>query len=261
MAIIYFDDVVLRQVRDERGITFTWPRSGETFSYQISKNGGESFTPGTAVTITELPDDGDVAEYQIPYSEEDRPAGPGLVIYLVDDGTDTAKIYVNILSREVPITDYGPYFTSREEIERLFSRSGVTYHTEDFQDPELTVVINEIVIRATEKVLQFLRGRYVESDMAESYWVRMHATFIGAYYLSVRQGNPSLYDDQYNEALLDLALARDGVINPGLATPARIVVQTPMIDSRYFNPNRIDPLRSSKVYSGQRLPYRLASYE
>jgi hypothetical protein len=122
-------------------------------------------------------------------------------------------------------------------------------------------MINEIVIRATETVLQFLRGRYVVSDMANSYWVRMKATFIACYYLSLRQGNPSLYGDQYQEAMLDLAMARDGIINPGLATPARIVVQTPMMDSRYFNPSRIDPLKSSKIYSGQRLPFRLSAYE
>lgn len=257
MAIIYFDDAVVRQTADGREIVFTWPRSGETITYSVSIDGGETWTAGVQV-ITENPPDGDVAEYSIPYSALDRPAYTGLAIYDLTDGTDSAKIYVNILAG--PLSD-GERFTSLEEIQRVFSVEGVGNHVEDFEDEQFALVINELITRATETVLQFLRGRYVVSSMADSYWVRMKATWIACYYLSVRQGNPSLYGDQYQEALLDLALARDGVINPGLNTPMRVISQTPMIDSRYFHAQRIDPSRSTKVYSNQRLPYRLASYE
>lgn len=257
MAVIYFDDVVLRQSGDGREIVFTWPRSGEVFTYTVSIDGGETWVAGIQV-ITENPPDGDVAEYVIPYSTEDRPAYIGLTVYEVTDGTDEGKIYVNILAGAVPTEDQ---FTSLDEIRRVFSVDGVNNHVEDFLAEEFTLVINEIIVRATETVLQFLRGRYVVSSMAASYWVRMKATWIACYYLSVRQGNPALYGDQYQEAMLDLALARDGIINPGLNTPMRVISQTPMMDSRFFHTNRIDPSRSTKTYSGQRLPYRLASYE
>ena len=257
MAVIYFDDVVLRQSGDGREVVFTWPRSGETFTYTVSVDGGEVWTDGVQV-ITENPVDGDVAEYTIPYSLLDRPEYTGLTIYEVDDGTDTAKIYVNILAGLIPA---GDLFTSLAEIQRVFSIDGVNNHAEDYLDTEFSSVITEIVIRATETVLQFLRGRYVVADMAGSYWVRMKATYIACYYLSIRQGNPSLYGDQYQDAMMDLALARDGVINPGLNTPMRVISQTPMMDSRFFNTGRVDPARSTKVYPGQRLPYRLASYE
>jgi len=153
----------------------------------------------------------------------------------------------------------GNLFTSLSEIQRVFSVEGVDNHSEDsFGD---STIINEIIYRATETVLQFLRGRFSESDMKDSYWVRMKATYIACYYLSIRQGNPALYGDLYNEAMLDLAQARDGLINTGLRTTARMVVQTPMLDSRFYNPARILPNRSTKVYSGQRLPYRLGIYE
>lgn len=158
-----------------------------------------------------------------------------------------------------PAIPVGNQFTSLSEIQRVFSIEGVDNHSEDVLGD--STVINELIYRATETVLQFLRGRFDQSDMASSYWVRMKATYIACYYLSIRQGNPSLYGELYNEAMLDLAQARDGLINPGLRTTARCVVQTPMLDSRFFNPARVLPNRSTKTYSGQRLPYRLGIYE
>ncbi len=262
MGIIYFDEIVLRERNDGRPVLFTWPRTGKTFSYTFSKDNGATFSAG-AGSITELPPDGDVAEYSIPYLVAERPAATGTVIYNVNDGIDSAKIYVNILSGRVSIgapgTPAGDTFTSLEEMQRVFSEDGVDNHTEDYVSN--TVVIDEIIYRATETVLQFLRGRYTLAGMAASYWVRMKATFIACYLLSVRQGNPSLYGDLYAEAMLDLAQARDGLINPGLATSNRVIVQTPMMDSRFFHPGRINPARSTKIYSGQRLPFRLSNYE
>jgi len=158
-----------------------------------------------------------------------------------------------------PSIPTGNQFTSLPEIQRVFSVEGVDNHSEDALGDN--TVINEIIYRATETVLQFLRGRFAETDMKDSYWVRMKATYIACYYLSIRQGNPSLYGDMYNEAMLDLAQARDGLINTGLRTTPRMVVQTPMLDSRFYNPARILPNRSTKIYSGQRLPYRLGVYE
>lgn len=158
-----------------------------------------------------------------------------------------------------PSIPSGSQFTSLPEIQRVFSVEGVDNHNEDSLGD--STVIDEIIYRATETVLQFLRGRFSESDMKDSYWVRMKATYIACYYLSIRQGNPALYGDMYNEAMLDLAQARDGLINTGLRTTPRMVVQTPMLDSRFYNPARILPNRSTKVYSGQRLPYRLGVYE
>jgi hypothetical protein len=260
MATIFYDEVVIRQRGDGREILFTWPRTGETLTYTVSIDGGLTFVPGEEV-ITENPPDGSVSEYVIPYNVNERPEVVGTIVYNITDGSDDGKIYVNVVSGSyVPIANAN-VFTSLEEMQRLMSIDGVDHHTEDYIDPDLAIVINEIIQRATETVLQFLRGRYVVSDMAGSYWVRMKATFIACYYLSIRQGNASLYGEQYQESLMDLALARDGIINPGLSTPMRVVLQTPMMDSRFFHTQRIDPSRSTKTYSGQRLPFRLASYE
>lgn len=148
--------------------------------------------------------------------------------------------------------------TSVGEIQRLFSVEGVSNHLEDYNQSD---VLPEIIQRATERVLQFLRSRYAMDDMVSHVWVREKATIIACYLLSKRQGNPSLYADDFEEAMLDLAFARDGVIDIGLPTVHRIIVQTPMMDSRFFVRNRIDPHHSTKVFSGQRLPYRVASWE
>ena len=150
---------------------------------------------------------------------------------------------------------YDNPLTSKEEMERVFSIDGVTNHVEDLTGTDFEAVIDELIIRASETVLQYLRGRFDITAMDNSMWVRMKATYIACYYLSVRQGNPSLYGDLYAEAMMDLAAARDGTINPGLPTPPRVVLQTPMIDSRFFQPSRINPRRSTKLYSGQSLPY------
>lgn len=186
--------------------------------------------------------------------------------FVVNTGRHVFSVYVKTSTDNsadagvtAPPIPTGLQFTSLSEIQRVFSIEGVDNHNEDvLGDP---TVIDELVYRATETVLQFLRGRFDQTDMAASYWVRMKATYIACYYLSIRQGNPALYGDMYNEAMLDLAQARDGLINPGLKTSARLVVQTPMLDSRFYNPARILPNRSTKIYSGQRLPYRLGIYE
>lgn len=186
--------------------------------------------------------------------------------YVTNTGRHVFSIYIRTSTGNssdtgvsAPSIPLGNQFTSLSEIQRVFSIEGVDNHSEDVLGD--STVINELIYRATETVLQFLRGRYDQSDMASSYWIRMKATYIACYYLSIRQGNPSLYGELYNEAMLDLAQARDGLINPGLRTTPRMVVQTPMLDSRFFNPARVLPNRSTKIYSGQRLPYRLGIYE
>jgi hypothetical protein len=190
------------------------------------------------------------------WNDIDAELQTGTHVFLLYTYTSSDQSGASDLALPTPTTDQ---FTSLSEIQRVFSVEGVDNHTEDFLAD--TTVINEIVYRATETVLQFLRGRYAVADMANSYWIRMKATYIACYYLSIRQGNPALYGDMYNEAMLDLAQARDGIINPGLKTELRAIVQTPMLDSRFYHPARINPQRSTKIYSGQRMPYRLGTFD
>lgn len=260
MATVIFDEVAIRQLNDNRPINFTWPRENKTFTYQYSTDNGASFTAGTN-TIEEVTPDGSVAEYKIPYDGSERPTESGTVIYKVTDGTDTGKIYVNVLglSDSIPPPadpDDNTVFTSLIEMQREFSNVGVAEHTGDVSNN--TEIINEIIQRATSEVLTYLGSRYSTSNLASNTWIRYKTTLIACYMLSKRRGNPALYMDDYGEALMDLAQVRDGVRYLDIPNRVRAVVQTPMQDSRFFHQNRIDYGRSTKVYGGQRLAYRLA---
>lgn len=142
--------------------------------------------------------------------------------------------------------------TSKEEIEALFSSEGVENHLEDIVDNDL--VIDQIVVQASETCLLYLRTQYSEESCAENPWVRQQATYIACYFLSIRRGNPSLYTDLYAQALVYLEQVRDGELNPGIPSKPRAVVQTPMLDSRFIQPKRVNTTASTRVYPRQNLP-------
>lgn len=143
-------------------------------------------------------------------------------------------------------------FTSYREMSMVFSKEGVANHTEDWKTDEALIYVME---QATEEVLQFLRGKFSMEAMLASRWVRIKATYIACYLLSIRQGNHSLYGDLYNKALMDLVDARDGVVNTGMPTYLPAIVQTPMHDARFLREGRLNPLQSTQIYGGQRIPY------
>lgn len=263
MGTIYFTKHAIRQLSDGRAVLFSWPDSLKTFTYTVSIDGGKTFSAGVE-TITENPPDGGIAEYEIPYNVNERPETAGTVVYAINDGTNTAKLYVNVLSSvptaiTAPAVPGGDQLTSKEEMERTFSVQGVANHVDDYVDP--TELISEIVVRASETVMGYLRDRYDLTELTTSSWARMRATWVALYYLSLRRGDPSLFADQYAEALMDVAQARDGHINIGIGSPLRMMVQTPIVDNRLFNAGRIDPNRSTKVFPGQKIPYRIGPYE
>lgn len=150
----------------------------------------------------------------------------------------------------VPSATASAQLTSLPEIQRTFSVEGVSNHTEDLSVN--VEVMNEIVQRASETVLQYLRVLYRNEDLELSVFARSKATFIACYYLSTRMGNPALYQDHFENAMMELVQARDGFIDIGLPTLPRIVVQKQYVDRRSFRPLRVMHGDSSHVYPGQR---------
>lgn len=149
--------------------------------------------------------------------------------------------------------------TSLQEIQRIFSPEGVENHTEDYSYN--SEVINEIVNRASETVLQYLRTLYLPEDLETSYWVRAKATYIACYYLSARMGNPALYQDFFEQSMMELVQARDGFIDIGLPTVPRVIVQNQIVDRRSFMPLRVRNRASTHVYGGQRLHGSFHGYD
>lgn len=142
--------------------------------------------------------------------------------------------------------------TSREEIERVFSVDGVTNHTSDEVDDQL--IIEEIIVRASEEVLLFLRSQFNPEDCKNNPWVRGKATYIACYFISIRRGEGNLYGNYYEEAMMQLSAVRDGLLSPGLPGKARAVLQTPQMHSRTTRPQRINVQASTRILPKQN-PY------
>lgn len=140
--------------------------------------------------------------------------------------------------------------TSQEEMEELFSISGVDNHTEDLNAPEYH--IQKCIDVASERVLMHLRSQYSEEQLETHPVIREIATYIALYTLSVRRGQPSLYSTQYEQAMTDLALMKEGLFLLGIPSRVNVAVQTPNTDQRFFYPVRVDDKTSTHVTPNQR---------
>lgn len=146
-------------------------------------------------------------------------------------------------------TQYTYVYTSIEEIDRLFSEVGRAYASDDQPDNE--DVLNEVIQRATGRVNQYLSKVFDPINLYQSQRIREIATIIACYLLSIRRGNPSLYSEQYLEALADLEAIVSGELYlselPRTAN-APVTMQNVSSDNRYpFTPIRVDPLSASKL--------------
>lgn len=147
-----------------------------------------------------------------------------------------------------------PYlFTSEEEIERLLSEDGALLHTDDVSDNE--EMLYEIVERATGRVKQILNKSFDDVNLKNSPRIREIATIIGCYLLSIRRGNPSLYQEQYIEALTDLEQIANGDLflsELPRSGNTLVVFQNVSSDNRFpFSPIRVDAITSTRSVGGQ----------
>lgn len=130
--------------------------------------------------------------------------------------------------------------TSLVEIQRLWSVPGVTLRLDDLTannpDSDLTVeTINEIIDQATQEVLMYIEGLYNASDLVNNTWTRRQATFIGAYYLSLRRGNPPYYEAEYERIIAKLERIKNGFLQiPGLPYKSDM---TPAASNIHVNDN------------------------
>ena len=97
-------------------------------------------------------------------------------------------------------------FTSREELERLFSVDAIDYRIDDAAEDSL----EEIVDQSTYEAKAILNKIFEDSDLSNNLWVRRRTTIIGCYLLSIRRGNDSQYAAEYYNALADMQDLVDG---------------------------------------------------
>lgn len=147
-----------------------------------------------------------------------------------------------------------PYlFTSEDEIMRLISEDGTLLHTDDVADND--EIIYELIERATGRIKQVLNKSFDDVNLAQSPRIREIATIVGCYLLSTRRGNPSLYAEQYVEALADLEQIANGelyISELPRSGNTLVVFQNVSSDNRFpYSPIRVDAITSSRTVSSQ----------
>lgn len=148
-------------------------------------------------------------------------------------------------------------FTTREEIEHLFSTTAVDLRVDDAANPtEEDDIIDENIDDATEYLNQYVWMNYREADLVASNWVRRRATYVAAHFLSSRRGNPGQYIDRFQSITEELkAICSREMFIPGL----NVLVQSGVpslanytIDNRGLGPVNRVLADSYGTYPGQR---------
>ena len=136
---------------------------------------------------------------------------------------------------------------------RLISEDGTLLHTDDVTDND--EIIYELIERATGRIKQVLNKSFDDVNLAQSPRIREIATIVGCYLLSIRRGNPSLYAEQYVEALADLEQIANGELYLSelpRSGNTQVVFQNVSSDNRFpYSPIRVDAITSSRTVSSQ----------
>ena len=138
-----------------------------------------------------------------------------------------------------------PLYTSRAEMEEIFSRLGIDSRIDDDQSeavdspydfsrnviqPNEETYLDAIILSATELFNQYLLSYYDAQLLVDSRWIRSRCTWVACFLLSQRRGNPEQFTEQYNEIL---ATIRQIALGPGINGNPQI----PRIPTRFdFRP-------------------------
>lgn len=95
-------------------------------------------------------------------------------------------------------------YTSEAEIKRLYGKSGVQLILKDISGSDVGEIWDEVIADATQTIDQYAAQIYNQQDLATSRWVRIRATWIGAFRLSQRTGSNDLFAQRYEEILEEL---------------------------------------------------------
>lgn len=101
-------------------------------------------------------------------------------------------------------------YTSQDEIDSIFSELGVRLRTEDkYSNKGPSLYMEDIIDEATDFVNQYCEWRYYPEDMALNRWVRRRASWIAAYMLSQRRGNPKQFTARFKQIIEELQMINE----------------------------------------------------
>lgn len=146
--------------------------------------------------------------------------------------------------------------TSLEELERLMSKTGVSVRIDDAATSvEEADMLNEIINDASDIIKQYTWTHYETPSLQGSQWVRRRATWIAAYILSMRRGNPGQFIDRYQNIIEELqAVFSRQLFIPGLNVRVQSVptVSIPVINNRSYAPVQRVTRDGVETYPGQK---------
>lgn len=127
-------------------------------------------------------------------------------------------------------------YTSEEEVTRLFSSLGIELRLDDLMGSDLATYWTEVTCDATDKVNEYCEIYYEPTDMVNNRWVRTRATWICAYLVSQRRGNPAQFFTRYEEIIGELLAVLEGrLLIPRLPTRADFTpaMSNQVVDDRF----------------------------
>jgi hypothetical protein len=113
--------------------------------------------------------------------------------------------------------------TSIAEIQRVYSRAGVQLHLDDLDPDDANYdadnhtdatkdnFLTEVIQRATSEIMSFLAPRYTTDSVYQLPRMREIATYWACYKISKRRGNEPIFEEEYIEAMDELADYRSGI--------------------------------------------------
>lgn len=151
-------------------------------------------------------------------------------------------------------------YTSQEEIQRLYSVQGVKAIISDLAGPNVAYMWEELIADATTMIDAYLGAIYNPIDLMNSYWIRQRATWIAAFRLSQRKGQPDLFSQRYEEIMEELVKAQAlAILVPNVPTSINMA---PSMSNTYVDPRfSIDKIRvyeqisTGPSYAGQSTSY------
>ncbi len=107
-----------------------------------------------------------------------------------------------------------PLYTSREEIEDIWSTLGVDLRLDDDDDGTVSTIeetyLERCMEEATDEINGYLAGTYEVSVMVDVRRIRRFASYLASEILSRRRGNPGVFCDDAESIRETLEALRDG---------------------------------------------------
>lgn len=141
-------------------------------------------------------------------------------------------------------------YSSASEIQQLYGAAGQSAILTDASSNDMLAAQTEAIEAATDEVLMYLGMEYNDEDMYTSSIVRRLCTTVAAHMLSQRRGNPSLFLQRYENAVIRLTQLRDGTLS--LPNVRRLKDSLPSMSN--YNYGGLNPINKIRVAHDSYLP-------